>query len=68
MKYLQSSFTIERPAQVFGCEACIYGPKHGYEHTRGEGCELAALGNVLTTFDRVKAPRQSSLMRIFKGC
>jgi hypothetical protein len=38
MKYLQASFSIESPAKVFGCAACIYGEQHGYEHTYEDGC------------------------------
>lgn len=38
MKYLQSSFSIAAPEQVFGCAACIYGEKHGYLHTCKKPC------------------------------
>lgn len=41
MKYLQTSFSVRTPETVFGCAACIYGERHGYDHTFGEGCAFA---------------------------
>lgn len=72
MKYLQSSFTIERPVKVTCCEQCVYerGP-HADWCPVGRMCLFCAKEHdeprnfsCPTRF----TPRRSSLMRIFKGC
>lgn len=42
-QYLNKSFTVGPPAQVRGCEACIW-PDKGYSH--GAGCTRPLYGTV----------------------
>lgn len=67
MKYLQASFSIEKPAQVRGCEACIYGARvRGrravYKHTHGEGCTAPRPASLPLVMES-----QSSLMKMYRG-